>query len=392
MPALVTGDFESNESKICLKDKSWRVPSMGWLAIVLSAIDCLIFLGGVLMFSISIGYAAHRNPVHVAPKGGFTLVELLVVIAIIGILIGMLLPAVQQVREAARRTTCSNNLRQLSIACHNYESALMSFPPGMVSRKDGVPASQVLTSHALGWGVMILPQLEQVALQDGIRDVSNNFVLARWFGSGIDYAPQVLPVFICPSCPMDVANRDRNGLAPVTHAKSNYVGIIGPRLTVDLNNLVNLNQTGSGQEGPITTPEQRLRTKWPGMFYLDSKVKMAGVLDGTSNTFLFGERDGNRFVGATGSLQGRSASTWAGPNRAQWLNHVLGPTSRAPNYTLNSIGSGGATRWYSLGSMHPGGANFARVDGSVAFVTDSIDGAAYEAFGHISDGQVVPSF
>ena len=116
---------------------------------------------------------------HSTSRKAFTLVELLVVIAIIGILIGMLLPAVQQVREAARRITCSNNLKQLSLAFHTYESAQMKFPPGTLP---ATPASNsdadrqaVADQVAFSWGTVILPQIEQQAQYDLLGQISDNF-------------------------------------------------------------------------------------------------------------------------------------------------------------------------------------------------------------------------
>ena len=109
-------------------------------------------------------------------SAAFTLVELLVVIAIIGILIGMLLPAVQQVREAARRTQCANSMRQMSLAMHNYESSNMHFPPGILPRNpDQFSALQQLDRHGFNWSAIILPFMEQNAEFEILRSLSDNF-------------------------------------------------------------------------------------------------------------------------------------------------------------------------------------------------------------------------
>ena len=142
---------------------------------------------------------------------GFTLVELLVVIAIIGILIGMLLPAVQQVREAARRIECGNSMRQLALAMHNYESSNMHFPPGIHSRDPNLyTTNEVLNTHGFNWSAIILPFVEQNSQFDILGRLSMNFVEPKWWGTlpGVnggawkDHAKAELGLFVCPSCPM----------------------------------------------------------------------------------------------------------------------------------------------------------------------------------------------
>ena len=133
-------------------------------------------------------------------KKGFTLVELLVVIAIIGILIGMLLPAVQQVREAARRTQCLNNMRQLGLACHNYESAFMEFPPGCnwdTDSGDDKRNPQILGRERVAWSVFILPFIEQNNLHNQLQAATNKWTTeweAALTPAGLPCASAVLPV------------------------------------------------------------------------------------------------------------------------------------------------------------------------------------------------------
>ena len=155
-------------------------------------------------------------------KKGFTLVELLVVIAIIGILIGMLLPAVQQVREAARRTQCLNNMRQLGLACHNYHSAFMRFPPGCnwnEGSSDPQRGEPVLAGgQRVAWGTFILPYIEQANLESQFSQATDKWDLSWWAavtpgggsggGTGGRFIPgEVVPAYICPSDSGDDTNQ-----------------------------------------------------------------------------------------------------------------------------------------------------------------------------------------
>lgn len=320
-------------------------------------------------------------------KSGFTLVELLVVIAIIGILIGMLLPAVQQVREAARRITCANNMRQMTLAALNYESAHMAFPPGMKSRDlDYHSSDAALFSHGLNWSCIILPFVEQSATFDSINELSDQQRTPRWWGGSpwTDHAKVVFSLFHCPSDVMGEFNTVRAN----SHAKSNYVGVLGHRLDRDLNQITDYSQFAVNQSGPISTHDQRVQLRFPGILYFNSKVSFGQISDGTSNTFIVGERDGAPMgVDGGGTNRIRGAATWCGANRAGWLNQCLGPTSSDPRFTINSSVIGNTERWYAFTSQHPAGANFGRADGSVEFVSETINGAVYEAMGTKAGGE-----
>ncbi len=182
-------------------------------------------------------------------KRAFTLVELLVVIAIIGILIGLLLPAVQQVREAARRVQCSNNLRQLGLAAHNYHSALGKFPPGVTDND-----SDLLNGLHSGF-VFLLPQIEQNNIYD-----QYNFQVDWKTAPNLSLAQIEIDTFLCPSNDSRVAQDGGVSGAPVDYAFSK-----GPLAYLHANNLKS------------------------GMFDVNSDTSFADIRDGSSNTFMRGE-------------------------------------------------------------------------------------------------------
>jgi len=273
-------------------------------------------------------------------RQGFTLVELLVVIAIIGILIALLLPAVQAAREAARRSQCSNNLKQIGLGLHNYHDTFKVFPPGFI---DG---------H--GWMVTtyLLPFVEQGSMHD---QLNTNIFMDLSDSAKLDLTRTVLDGYICPSS--DELDRTQSPDQPVNiHgtnyriAVSNYMGIMG---TQDL---------------------RCWTTTVDGMFYHNSKIAMRNVTDGTSNTFAFSERtahgDGRGGVWAgTTVQQGSNASYYCGTNGFESLRIAL-------TLTRNSWGLINGTGYqFGPSSLHPGGAQFLFVDGSVTFISETIDAA-----------------
>ena len=326
-------------------------------------------------------------------RSAFTLVELLVVIAIIGILIGMLLPAVQQVREAARRSQCQNQLKQLSLGMHNYESAFQHFPSGVIGDS--------ITSRGFNWGTLILPYIEQKSIHDLLASVSDSFTnftsRDNSVSPAVNYEQSVLPIFICPSDAVGDLNERRPSMdnqGPA--AKSNYVGVVGPKLPHDLTN-GGINNSSfyeiDGSGVPFPDDATKFRYEFPGMLFQNSKVSFADVTDGSSNTFLIGERDSAPGILPNGDEEFRRAAMWCGTRRVGWLNSSLGPTDGNIGYNLNApyVSSGsdgfnfGQQRWVPFSSTHPGGANFSRADGSVTFVPDGISADAYE-FGGTRDG------
>jgi prepilin-type N-terminal cleavage/methylation domain-containing protein len=335
-------------------------------------------------------------------KTGFTLVELLVVIAIIGILVALLLPAVQAAREAARRSDCVNKLKQLGLAHHNFHDTYLNFPVGMTDDD----------CKNLGWGTYILPALEQVPLYDRIAAqvtaLSANARMQHTSGShpnvdaAMNHGLQVdrgaaqqvntktsLKAFLCPSNPLP--KLDNNG-----YGTSHYAGCAGWGPTLLGRNYNCGNFKGSFMNGILTMDNDNTNTWCWGMH---------DITDGTSNTFLVGE------VGESTNVRRNNASSpafpiWAGGNNGggceTWRMgslrfadtiHFLGRGSKAP-FPTGSIGTNGTNRQsdLSFASFHPGGAQFVLADGSVKFVTATINTTIYARLGARNDGQVVGNF
>jgi prepilin-type N-terminal cleavage/methylation domain-containing protein/prepilin-type processing-associated H-X9-DG protein len=273
-------------------------------------------------------------------RAAFTLIELLVVIAIIGILIALLLPAVQMAREAARRMQCSNKLKQIGLALHNYESTYKSFPPGTIDY--GVPQSQ-----EWGWAVFLLPFLEQPALHEQLAP--NNRRFFELLDDSVDRRLCQVPlsVFRCPSDRsaelLEGTDQPRylDGVAQVGTnfygAVSNYIGVTGFwAIGVDPAN---------------------------GVFGANSEVTFHDIVDGTSNTFAVGERD---FYCAAGLWAGVRDARGHGPLGA---DYVLGRVS----YKMNAVKNvGNPSCCQAFSSPHPGGAHFAMCDGAVRFINENI--------------------
>ena len=321
-------------------------------------------------------------------RQGFTLVELLVVIAIIGILVALMLPAIQAARETARRAQCRNNLRQIGVALHNFHDSQRSFPPGYVSTVGpGGPADD--RGPGWGWGAAILPQLEQSGLNSQIlfdKDIADPANAAARMTS--------LPVFLCPSnggnpyFTVDLLNdstpgystplKDANG-NPVQVAHSNYVGIFGnPEITPD--------------PGFLSLAPDR-SSAYRGMFYRNAKVRFADVTDGTSTTLFVGERSSNlAYATWTGAVTGGQVppkipdAYGYGPEGApvMILGHS-GDASDVPPHTPNSPVNHVDDFW----SQHAQGVNFLFVDGSVRNISDSINPQVWWALGTRAGGEDV---
>ena len=325
---------------------------------------------------------------------GFTLVELLVVIAIIGILIGMLLPAVQQVREAARRTVCKNNLRQLGLALHNYESAMSQFPAGYMyisgddyASQTGYPVSAGDANHlGQAWGTLILPQLEQQNLYNQV-----NLKLPGFDPANLGARETELNVFLCPADSWSQGTfvvRDETVDPVERYAAASYCANWGPASGVadtpgDTSDDVNLDATPDDSAGP---------------FYRNSRIGFGDIKDGTSNSLAVGERTNGPILNQDGTPIGvpphpNFENVWFAAIRDIDVpdddhgHMVLFDAEYGPN---RARGDGtGADRGVS--APHQGLAQFIFLDGSTHSIDDQIEISTYRALASINGGEVVPS-
>jgi prepilin-type N-terminal cleavage/methylation domain-containing protein len=301
---------------------------------------------------------------------GFTLVELLVVIAIIGILVGLLLPAVQAAREAARRMQCSNNLKQLGLALHNYESSFKTFPPSGID------------SNSMSWAVMVLPFVEQGNLYNQF-----NFTAGAWNSHNRIAVVKgaLIPSLQCPSAPPDSVFSAFNttltnlSLNESDVRTSHYHGVLGPTGPNAVNNNQPYTVIGNpaldfgvvATQGALGAARVRTATNT-----VPERNPIGAITDGTSNTLLIGE------------FAWRNYQFWR-PFTRGWFSDSRGTLLYLSKNVTYPINSGFSLKWNdgSFGSMHTGGAQFVRADGSVAFVSQSIDMATYRAVASRNGGE-----
>jgi len=336
-------------------------------------------------------------------RAGFTLIELLVVIAIIAVLIALLLPAVQQAREAARRSQCKNNLKQIGLALHNYHDTYRLFPPGYI---DGHPSITGDPKHGgWSWQAQILPQLEQGPLFEqfdfdfhphGVPGTASD---PAGLNQGLVATPQ--PVFSCPSDVKPVT-RSRHGSGTDGHvgaiALSSYCGVLGP-----------YDGQGCTTGGDTVTTSVRNT----GLLIVNNCRRMGQIVDGTSNTLAVGEvtylepQPPSAEASTVQVLYG-SVQQQGGPNCANRGRYGAGPFNHLRSMRQKLNGAAGLHRAFH--SQHTGGAHFLVCDGSVRFVSENISHSAqnfmrggkphpngpfkglYQRLSCMADGQVVTEF
>jgi prepilin-type N-terminal cleavage/methylation domain-containing protein/prepilin-type processing-associated H-X9-DG protein len=317
-------------------------------------------LGGTIAFDDSPRVARSARlrsgglPVRTTRRG-LTLIELLVVIAIIAVLIGLLLPAVQKVREAAARTSCANNLKQIGLGLHLYHDANAVLPPGY---RDPRPPPQF--GPGWGWAAFLLPTVEQGNLYRELGVDTQNI------GNGanpVAPTPQtqaVLSVFVCPADPGPAVNPYYDN-----HGKANYRGVGGGRQPM-------VPIAGGLGLADVFAPLD-------GTFWRNSRVRFDDVTDGLSNTLMVGET-------VLDPARDKWGGIWVGSVRRDqsvlWVSGV---------YWLVETGTlaiNGSDKW-GFGSPHPGGANFVAGDGSVHFVRDGADPVVVTLLCSRNDGQAV---
>ncbi len=296
-------------------------------------------------------------------RSAFTLVELLVVIAIIGVLVALLLPAVQAAREAARRSSCGNNLKQIGIAVHNYHDIHQTFPFGWSNRGQG-------------WSAAILPQIEQGPLYDTLQWAEGN----NW---DTDNTPNeraagtLLKTYRCPSAaiPEHVNNQDIPLRVPAT-----YRGVASSTADSD-----DPSTSANGRHLELSTLE--------GIFFGDSRIGFHDIIDGTSNTFMVGECYWETF-----SQDGNQMDFWyiGSPQIDPWPNatefsEFVGSTG-VPMNARKIASTSGYVKELSFTSFHPGGAMFTLGDASVRFVPYTINTTVYQALGSRNGGEVQGEF
>ncbi len=302
-------------------------------------------------------------------RRGFTLIELLVVIAIIAILIALLLPAVQQAREAARRTQCKNCLKQIGLAMHNYHDVFNTFPPGYIAR---IP--QNITSSEPGlwsWGAFILPYIDQAPLYNQLN--VGNLPLEQALTLNLAALQTPLVAFRCASDTGPILNNYENstmGPAP----NDNWYKAIVVDSAGNLRQIATSNYVMSASVGTSTTPPALSSQYGPpgGIGFSNSKIGIRDITDGSSNTLLVGERayQYKQVVIGAGTALGFSASvndpSGSANIKAAGLN-AIGITYNGINASLSAHDH----RGYS--SVHVGGAHFLMCDGAVRFISENID-------------------
>ena len=302
------------------------------------------------------------------PARGFTLVELLVVIAIIGVLVALLLPAVQAAREAARRTQCSNSLKQLGLAVHNYHDTYLYMPISISMWAEGAKPTPI--RNGKGWIVGTLPFMEQMPLYMKFEPYFNGD-----FGSGgglntndtncRDAMKTVVKTLLCPS---DSDNKPRDGqwqCETFVTMRTNYKGVLGDH-----------RMGGASSIHPSPTPDRHNTNEANGIFYRNNYqdgLRLASIIDGTANTLMIGEDVPSQNFHSAAYYSNGDYCSCHGP----------------PNFFLKPPTVGDWWNVITFRSKHPGIAQFAVADGSVRAIQQNINYDTYRYICNKEEGQAV---
>lgn len=303
---------------------------------------------------------------HRAYSRGFTLIELLVVIAIIAILIALLLPAVQQAREAARRTQCKNNLKQIGLAMHNYHDVHRTLPPGHL-----VALGELSSVGGLAWGSYVLPFLDQAPLWNKIdSDIQGS----KGLDPVTNFSSTIATAYRCPSDTGSGLNSDRGN-----YGRSNYVGHAG----MALNDFRTKRSNGNNVTANSHEPES-LAGQGGGVLFTNSDIRIRDITDGTSNTIMVGERASGFASGSGGPDYG--AAIWVSSRSAHTWSDVLGLAQDNANWKPNGAHAN------SFASRHTGGLQVLLSDGSVRFLSENINGTTWVNLSLKADGAVIGEY
>jgi len=317
-----------------------------------------------------------------SPRHGFTLVELLVVIAIIGVMVGLLLPAVQAAREAARRMQCSNQLKQQILAMHNYHDTLGSLPSAYISDSFHPNRDPETFDGPSGWGwsALLLPYIEGTALHDNLR-----FDLPCWAPENAALVTTRLPVYLCPSATMSdspVIVRDGARAELATFGRSTYVGNAGHE--EPWGSAITDWRTVRGVNGPMIR---------------NGRVKLRDVIDGLSNTVFLGEHhpllSDKTWVGIIPGAELCTNSPQRFPfteceTAATYMLVHSGPAA-AEGFVVHPPNAPEA-HVCQMYSSHPGGCNVALGDGSVRFIGEYVQAQIWAALSSMNGGEVVGEY
>ncbi|MEX0793054.1 MAG: DUF1559 domain-containing protein [Pirellulaceae bacterium] len=312
-------------------------------------------------------------PTNPSRKTGFTLVELLVVIAIIGVLVALLLPAVQQAREAARRMQCSNNLKQIGLALHNYHDTHNNFPAGYIDTNPAFDTTEHTPEeniNGLAWSAMILPFIEQPAIFEQLRTQTGGFGRHWAHGTVAEVSRIGIEAYSCPSDSMPLINNKRGD-----YGKTNYKGNTGTAAATNLH----------------------------GVLLPGRHIKIRDILDGTSNTVMVAEAcgtaEGGGQLNCGGELCDFNAGLWIGGryvgSSTGWGSGVQAEDvlsfGGTPAVMINRSTANWGDSWNNS-SMHPGGIMVVLCDGSVKFLPETINDTTYFRLRDRQDGLVIGEY